>query len=758
MTARAFIIAIEDYQNLPPLQGVNADANKFFDWLVQKKGLEKKSIFACADKAHCPWATTGTKASEITIELANLWKHVTAQQNAGDATTEFYFYYSGHGFANTKTNNDKPVDHLVASDFQDPIISGDKCLEFYKIKESLYRSLGPVTHFYFIDACRNTNNDVRPTGLSFNPPPAKNGSTGATFWLFSTAQQEVAARDSEFAHALVDGLSGLGSAADWYKTKFWVMFTNLSEYVDGRIQQRGPQQVDSDQEGKGRGLILEVKPVPKYTCDITIDNAAPTDQFTLSISTQGGKPIKEKFRGGSHKFDMKPGYLEITITHPTATIVQKQPPPSEEGLGFFENLSMRFEMEAVRPARQRRRSTAPTTVSFRALPLDEIQFENLGSGVVETAKGQLKSKVDPGDYEVKVRQGGRTIGRRRLNVRGGKLKLNMNDLVEVEPAPIRDRLVSVMTQQEDPPIARITKTLGPLSGWDLSLVLSMLGAARIVSFPTEYPWLSQLPLTTFGNMHSGDSPVYVLAGFEKSTGDFEVGVSDDENVPWQKMSPVPNLGIHELLIPAPPGPHLVSFKIPAQPPVTYATHCLPNRATLVVFTEDLRGRLSLHQYSLPIRALFGFLRPEVLEYLASDPLEIMRLMFLAQIQFARKRPIFGKDGGPIEDFTDLLYGKWLDPIMSLIGAYELIRQGALAKDPNALNEMLGNLRNYFGGLPDTEAIAKVAGQHWDLPYAAPLLLESVLAFDETQEQKILPLPYDQVDYGGAWTSWRNMVK
>jgi hypothetical protein len=497
--------------------------------------------------------------------------------------------------------------------------------------------------------------------------------------------------------------------------------------------------------------------VPKYTCEITIDNAQPTDQFTLSISTQGGKPIEEKFRGASHKFDMKPGYLEITVSHPKATIVQKKPPPSEEGLGFFENLEMRFEKEAAPPARQRRHS-ATATVSLRGLPADEIQFENLGSGAVKTAQGALTSKVDPGDYEVKVRQGGRTIGRKRLNVKGGRLKLNMSDLVDVEPSPIRDQLVKVITQHEDPPIKRLAKTLGSLSNWDLSLVLSMLGAARIVSVPTEYPWLSQLPLTSFVQMNAGDSPVYVLAAFDKTKGDFGVGVSDNENVAWQQMSKVRKLGIHEQLIPAAPGPHLVSFKIPDQPPITYATHCLPNRATLVVFTKNLRGRLSLHQYILPIRSLFAFLQPEVLQYLASDPLQIVRLMFLAQIQFARKRPIFGKDGGPIQDFTDLLYGKWLDPIMSLIGAYELIHQGALKNDPNTLNTMLNNLRKYFAGLPDTEAIAKVAGQRWDLPQGAPLLRESVLAFDETQEQRILPLPYDQVDYGSAWTSWRDMVK
>src|SRR5215510_14649865 len=139
MTARAFIIAIEDYQNLPSLQGVNDDANKFYDWLVKKKGLAKKSIFACADKAHCTWATTGTTAQEITDALFNLWEKVTNWGDAGDATTEFFFYYSGHGCANTKTINDKPVDHLVATDFQNPIKSGNKCLEFYKIKASLYR-------------------------------------------------------------------------------------------------------------------------------------------------------------------------------------------------------------------------------------------------------------------------------------------------------------------------------------------------------------------------------------------------------------------------------------------------------------------------------------------------------------------------------------------------------------------------------------------------------------------------------------------
>lgn len=95
-------------------------------------------------------------------------------------------------------------------------------------------------------------------------------------------------------------------------------------------------------------------------------------------------------------------------------------------------------------------------------------------------------------------------------------------------------------------------------------------------------------------------------------------------------------------------------------------HCLPNRATLVVFTEDIKGRLGLHQFILPIRELFQHLDSQVLEFLIEDPLEIVRLMFLAQQQFGRKRPIFGEDD-PLRGLDLLLDGKWLDRSSGIVG-------------------------------------------------------------------------------------------
>jgi hypothetical protein len=96
--------------------------------------------------------------------------------------------------------------------------------------------------------------------------------------------------------------------------------------------------------------------------------------------------------------------------------------------------------------------------------------------------------------------------------------------------------------------------------------------------------------------------------------------------------------------------------------------------------------------------------------------------------------------------------------MSLIGAFELIRRGILKESPRRLDQMITNLRRYFPGLIDTEAIAKIVGHpSFRMPRGAPLLLESVLAFDVAEEERILPLPSHEVDYSSPWTSWRAMV-
>src|SRR5687767_4719830 len=167
MTARAFVIAIEDYSNgnfLPSLPGVNKDAQVFIDWLVQTKKVKPADILCCAEKK-IKARTTGTTSGEIIAELSK------AFSQWADDTEEFYFYFSGHGFSYSTSTFEKSVDILVTSDFAQLATSGRACLKLDEIKTKLWKALGPKHHYYFIDACRNQISseaiDPAGTGLGF---------------------------------------------------------------------------------------------------------------------------------------------------------------------------------------------------------------------------------------------------------------------------------------------------------------------------------------------------------------------------------------------------------------------------------------------------------------------------------------------------------------------------------------------------------------------------------------------------------------
>src|SRR3712207_8515387 len=111
MTARAFVIAVEDYSGgnyLSDLPGTNEDADRFIRWFIDKKVEPKDKpqgvppeqiapeqvtpglIFCCAGKEFA-WRTAGTTRPEIIGALKKLYAE------CADRTSELYFYFSGHG-------------------------------------------------------------------------------------------------------------------------------------------------------------------------------------------------------------------------------------------------------------------------------------------------------------------------------------------------------------------------------------------------------------------------------------------------------------------------------------------------------------------------------------------------------------------------------------------------------------------------------------------------------------------------------------
>ena len=818
MTARAFVIAIEDYSKgtfLPNLPGCNGDAEIFIQWLLDKKGVKPADIRCCSGKdikdgKDLKWRTTGTSSSEIIAELGK------CMNDWADKTEEFYFFFSGHGFSSSTATWEKSIDVLVASDFTDPQTGGRACLKLSEIQLKLWKSLGPKHHYYFIDACRNQIDTIAPadTGLGF---PSSQLGTPTVYKMFSTARGALSNTQSGFAPLLVKGLSGGGRAKGVRSLRMYVIFDLLCEYMKKGLKPSG-QDVDYDREGSGEGHILELKPIPQTKCEISVANAKPTDAFTLTISDIKGPRDKHKFKGSSFKVSLFPDDYFLELAHTSGKVVRKKPPPPD-AVDLYDECVVSFELKppATKPTAAGAKGAAKKTAtkkraargmkgggvagtgSFGILPGDVAppleEFEVLGSDEAQPesptettatlhlkapqtphtqievlslktgevmrsdfSDGDFEGEVQPGEYVVKLRERGVTVSRREVTVKPGEEK-TLNLIVRPKDK-VRDTILKAV-HADDAGGASVfsERWLGPLASTDLGLWLSLFGASRILGEPGQFSKLSRLPLATFDDVKKDEATVYVLAGFEKSTGRFGVGLSSGPEVGWEPLEEVKGLHkIYERRLPATPGAHLLSLKIPKQPPVTFAIHCLPNRATLATFAEDKEGRLTFHQFLLPIRHLKQHLEPTVRSYLSQNMLGVVRTMALAHSQFARKRSVQEQlKNSDMGVWNDLVHHKWLDPVMALIAAYDVIRHGTIEQAKRLLSVVNSNLRKYFEGMADVEAIAKLLDTQWKLPTTAPLLLDGVLAFDDVQEKQMLPLSPDKLDYKSPWTSWRGAV-
>jgi hypothetical protein len=467
--------------------------------------------------------------------------------------------------------------------------------------------------------------------------------------------------------------------------------------------------------------------------------------------------------------------------------LERLKPPPDELVDLYDECEVHFkklpQLRGIPPAASAEPVEMAARLNFSgAVEAEgaEVEIEELGTGEVTTEPlRDLKPRpvtrgaplgaggpsphlktIRPGTYIIKVRERGMTVSRRKVTVRPGEqVKV---DLLDRAQSPVKARLLEVIAGKADSRASVFAKKeLGAMTNWDLGLWLSLFGALRILSRSgPEYELLSSLSLASFEDAKRDDAFVYMLAGFEKTEGNPRMALGGSKRVAWQPLEQVAGLkNIYQLRLKPLHGSHLLSFELPGGVPYTFSTYCLPNRATLFVLAENEAGQLSVHQYLLPIRHLFNYLPVEVLRNLNQNPLAAVRLMFMAQRQFARKQPIEAAQGDDKDRkiLQELINGKWLDPVMSLIAAYDAIRREGIGEARKRLTVMLANLRISFGGIPDIEAIAKLLklDDASDSP-APPLLLEGMLYYDEAQKNK-LPLPANKLDYGTPWTSWVDAV-
>jgi hypothetical protein len=406
---------------------------------------------------------------------------------------------------------------------------------------------------------------------------------------------------------------------------------------------------------------------------------------------------------------------------------------------------------------------------------------------------EAELELPPGDYEVDVRHPSMEVNR----VLSPKAKHRVDAYEEActvefvkQPLGTRRHMGHPMGYPGDP----LPRALGSLELVDgrvprehrtPTLALTLLGAGRIVYPEDLSPPARRLQLHDFSGIGPGESLIYVLAWFTRAVPGICIATGSSRQVAWREMKPVPGVdGLWEGVIPATSGPSIFSvLAAPAREgqrpsPLSYVTHLLPNRATLITLTEQEGVELELHQYFLPIHSLFHELSSDLLRRIEGtiSP-SFTHALWEVQHAFARKQRLETSLSQNSRDYMmNTLRGSNFDPVMALVGAYEIlrherVREFGAPKSPASFELPEALLGRFFAGIPDIDLLAKMTGNafrtggdprlvelvgssHYE-PRSPPLILDGLLAWDF--EEAELPLSASRLTYEGPWVSWRGAV-
>jgi hypothetical protein len=768
MAKRGFIIAIENYKLMQEtlgstLKDTHKHALEFRDWLIKTRGLKTADIFLCAEEA-IEGRTSDATRQAITDELERF------KDLAKDSTDDLFFYFSGHGFSYVDVDGIPTADVLLAADYVKRANSGRACLKLDEIQKWLKMCLGTVAaadsprcgHFYFIDACRNkiTEGEIKvaPLGLTFDHSVRKKA---PVYTLCSTTTGAVANVEGGFPEALLDGLHGKGKAKRFFEGTFTVLFDSLRGYVERRLD----TELDPRAEG-GDGVILKLDPSLKYRCAVSVKNAAAQDEFEIEVKNDLKQVVASiTFRGAERTFDAPPDDYFVQVRSKTpaeASVEPSAPLPAD----LYENCALQFEKRPPDPVVRRRRGAAPPPPPPPApLPTASINVVVPAGAQVVVRGGKDKTELlrasgvlelAPGTYRMELHDArGVIVDRRELALEPGAQTM---DWTQGPDSPLRHALLDAITGNHQRGVIDFSESLGPTPDQGLDLWLALIGASRIIG-PGDFSKLGALPLATFDG--AGDTAIYVLAGFEQPPSRFRAIIADDWRNPPAPVAALQAFpGLFEIVGPAgPPGFTYLTVQVDDNAPITIGTYALHGRGTLVTFAQTATGALQIQQFILPLRRFLNTLPEGSGLWLdrgvkeldqVSGPLRLTRRCVEVQRAFARADETAG--GLSTSELQFLVYFKWFEPIVAVLASYELARRG----DVDTLRIVVDNLRRHFKGLPDYEALARLAGLDPVVPPVPPLVLEGFQALNLMPDRPGLP-PGEALTFRGPWTMWRGLV-
>ncbi|MEV4347096.1 hypothetical protein AB0J83_21785 [Actinoplanes sp. NPDC049596] len=336
----ALVVAIEKYgkrSGLASLPGTLERAYEFCDWLVQVRGTDPENIFFCGGEPPLagPHTFPGTRAGIRTATK----KLVAAGRDTGG---DVFVHCSGHGYQVALSEQRQIYsDVLVGANYDQ---DGERCLRLDELRNELQFSMGPASHFWFVDTCRNRL-AVQVPELALGLANSDRGAA-VPYTMFSAAEGMPAFNDTQFGDALLGELHGRGRAKIRVGGAYWVTFARLSETLGTLFHGRGRE--ITAQPGPGEGRIARIVDVRRTPVTVTVDGLQPGETLRLLLTGGERQPRRITIVEAVTHLEVDPGDYFVQLERGDQ-LARRVDPAGTEKLDLYEARQLRFDARSTEP-------------------------------------------------------------------------------------------------------------------------------------------------------------------------------------------------------------------------------------------------------------------------------------------------------------------------------------------------------------------------------------------------------------------------
>jgi len=714
--AFALVVAVQSYakgSGLASLDGTVSRAYEFVGWLLKVRRADPRDVFLCTSPKPArlpPEIPRGVHTFPATREgIRSAAQRLVGRAPEGGA--DVFLYASGHG---GRVNGS---DVLMAADYRSH--DGDKCIRLDELRNDLLLAMGPDTHYWFVEACRNEV-DFRVGDLALTLRRSVKGK-GEANTLFATAPGAPARAQSKFPQALLSSLRGDGRAKTWAEGSYWVTFPAVADVVRDAVQPEG-MEIDA-QPAWPPGRILQLPVVPDVMVSVDIRGARDGERYLLWLTGER-PPIKRWLTWPEQQIHVPPGRYYVSLLRDGTEETEAISFPRETAIPIYEPVTLEFDCNTTAgPPGQGFTVFGPSAPTALLRVTQATGDTWLSAGTprhFDPLHGPLSMQLFDRDEPVisLEHRGQRTLYSDEF-LHG---QFALSDLSERAPA-------------ED--------VFDP----DPALKLSLLAAAAIGDVDPYAPMLAGIP--KFDGLTPAQASVYAMT---PPNGGVMTVHSDLQSARLTLIEGLTPASCHAAVSAGPAEPHRVHLQIPGGDMVIPIV-ALAGRVTVIV-VQPVPGapsqsrRWRVHQFAL-----------EPGHLAANDPavlLSAVRFSVLVQRRIDQERPAMPAepDREHAQLWAQLLAGRWPDPLTMLLAAYELVRRGALTTDDRgALLNLIESLREYGTTFAaDLAVLDALATGHEPRSVGEPLVLDGLIALGG--EEAIARPKGMALDYRSAWTCWQ----